>query len=119
MRLQFYLNCVEQGLRRHRIEEDHRVVLVFQLKIQSSSPRVRAGHAAINLAKYIGKGKVPSKVLKEVGDLINLTLSQAQNHQPLSGTTTFNRIEIPASLDPLNGLYVGAHGTFLLWSYST
>ncbi|MED6131762.1 executer 1 [Stylosanthes scabra] len=65
-----------------------------------------------DLAKFIGKGKVLSKVLKEVGDLINLTLSQAQNHRPLSGTTTFNRIEISASLDPLNGLYVGAHGPF-------
>ncbi|MED6106550.1 executer 1 [Stylosanthes scabra] len=72
----------------------------------------KVDHVMFDLAKFIGKGKVPSKVLKEVGDLINLTLSQAQNHQPLSGTTTFNRIEIPASLDPLNGLYVGAHGPF-------
>ncbi|QHO58700.1 Protein EXECUTER 1 [Arachis hypogaea] len=72
----------------------------------------KVDHVMFDLAKFIGKGKVPSKVLKEVGDLINLTLSQAQNHQPLSGTTTFNRIEIPASLDPLNGLYIGAHGPF-------
>lgn len=42
-------------------------------------------------------------MLKEVGELISLTLSQAQNHQPLSGSTIFNRIEIPTSFDPLNG----------------
>ncbi|XP_019423479.1 PREDICTED: protein EXECUTER 1, chloroplastic-like [Lupinus angustifolius] len=74
--------------------------------------RRRVGHVMFDLAKFIGRGKVPSKVLREVGELINLTLSQAQNHQPLSGTTNFNRIEIPASLDPLNGLYIGAHGLF-------
>lgn len=43
------------------------------------------------------------QVLKDVGELINLTLIQAQNYQSLSGSTTFNRIEIPTSSDPLNG----------------
>lgn len=43
------------------------------------------------------------QVLKDVGDLINFTLSQAQNRQPLSGSTTFHRIEISTSPDPLNG----------------
>ncbi|XP_028772095.1 protein EXECUTER 1, chloroplastic [Neltuma alba] len=69
-------------------------------------------HVMFDLAKFIGRGKVPSKVLKDVGELISLTLSQAQNHQPLSGSTVFNRIEIPASTDPLNGLYIGAHGLY-------
>ncbi|KAE9607139.1 hypothetical protein Lalb_Chr09g0326911 [Lupinus albus] len=74
--------------------------------------RHRVGHVMFDLAKFVGRGKVPSKVLREVGELINLTLSQAQNHQPLSGSTIFNRIELPASSDPLNGLYIGAHGLF-------
>ncbi|XP_022725813.1 protein EXECUTER 1, chloroplastic isoform X2 [Durio zibethinus] len=65
-----------------------------------------------DLAKFIGREKIPLKVLKDVGELINLTLSQAQNHQPLSGSTTFHRIEIAASPDPLNGLYIGAHGLY-------
>lgn len=43
------------------------------------------------------------QVLKDVGELISLTLSQAQNRQPLSGSTTFHRIEISTSPDPLNG----------------
>lgn len=65
-----------------------------------------------DLAKFIGREKIPLKVLKDVGELINLTLSQAQNHQPLSGSTTFHRIEIASSPDPLNGLYIGAHGLY-------
>ncbi|KAJ9159205.1 hypothetical protein P3X46_024727 [Hevea brasiliensis] len=66
----------------------------------------------LDLAKFIGREKIPLKVLKDVGDLINFTLSQAQNRQPLSGSTTFHRIEISTSLDPLNGLYIGAHGLY-------
>ncbi|XP_058759217.1 protein EXECUTER 1, chloroplastic-like isoform X1 [Vicia villosa] len=62
--------------------------------------------------KFIGKENVPAKVLKEVGEFISLTLSQAQNHQPLSGSTIFNRIEIPTSFDPLNGLYIGTYGLY-------
>ncbi|KAK8698804.1 hypothetical protein V6N13_114911 [Hibiscus sabdariffa] len=67
-----------------------------------------------DLAKFVGSGKekIPVKVLKDVGELINLTLNQAQNHQPLSGSTTFHRIETAPSSDPLNGLYIGAHGVY-------
>lgn len=69
-------------------------------------------HVMFDLAKFIGSKRIPLKVLKDIGDLINLTLSQAHDHQPLSGSTTFNRIEFPASPDPLNGLYIGAHGLY-------
>ncbi|XP_022763652.1 protein EXECUTER 1, chloroplastic-like isoform X2 [Durio zibethinus] len=65
-----------------------------------------------DLAKSIGGEKIPLKVLKDVGELINLTLRQAQNHQPLSRSTTFHRIETAASPDPLDGLYIGAHGLY-------
>lgn len=44
------------------------------------------------------------QVLKDVGELINLTLNQARNSQPLSGSTTFSRIDVSSSSDPLNGL---------------
>lgn len=64
----------------------------------------------LDLAKFIGKEKIPLKVLKDLSELINLSLSQAQNRQPLSGSTTFHRIETAMSQDPLNGLYIGAHG---------
>ncbi|KAL2342052.1 hypothetical protein Fmac_009992 [Flemingia macrophylla] len=63
-----------------------------------------------NVAKFIGGRKVPSKVLKDVGELISLSVSLAQTHEQLSGSTIFSRIEIPTSLDPLNGLYIGSHG---------
>ncbi|KAK7246705.1 hypothetical protein RIF29_41575 [Crotalaria pallida] len=81
-------------------------------KSTKSQGRRSADHVMFDLAKFIGKGKVPSKVLKEAGELINLTLSQARNHQPLSGSTVFKRIEIPASPEPLNGLYIGSHGLY-------
>lgn len=69
-------------------------------------------HVMLDLTKFIGREKIPLKVLKDVGELISLTMSQAQNHQPLSGSTTFNRIDLPTSSDPLNGLYIGAHGLY-------
>lgn len=47
------------------------------------------------------------QVLKDFGELINFTLSQAKKRQLLSGSTTFNRIEIPVSPDPLNGDLIG------------
>ncbi|GAV69542.1 DUF3506 domain-containing protein [Cephalotus follicularis] len=71
-----------------------------------------ADHIMLDLAKFIGREKIPLKVLKDIGELISLTLSQAQNRQPLSGSTTFNRIEITTSPDPLSGLYIGAHGLY-------
>ncbi|XP_017971420.1 PREDICTED: protein EXECUTER 1, chloroplastic [Theobroma cacao] len=96
------------------------------INLQDSSPGTRGSmdrkekiqnqrsidNIMFDLAKFVGKEKIPLKVLKDVGELINLTLSQAQNHQPLSGSTTFHRIEIAASPDPLNGLYIGAHGLY-------
>ncbi|XWS63085.1 hypothetical protein CRYUN_Cryun06bG0066500 [Craigia yunnanensis] len=89
------------------------------LKTRGSMDRktkVQGQHSIDNimfdLAKFIGGEKISLKVLKDVGELINLTLSQAQNHQPLTGSTTFHHIEIAASPDPLNGLYIGAHGLY-------
>ncbi|XP_011087954.1 protein EXECUTER 1, chloroplastic [Sesamum indicum] len=69
-------------------------------------------HVMLDLMKSIGKGKIPMKVLRDVGELINLTISQARNRQPLSGSTTFNRIDVSTSSDPLDGLYIGAHGLY-------
>ncbi|KAJ0009925.1 hypothetical protein Pint_33445 [Pistacia integerrima] len=99
----------------------------------------------LDLAKFVGKEKIPLKaglhlcfaylyVLKDIGELINLSLRQAQSRQPLSGSTTFQRIEIASPSDPLNGnlllimtltptksivyvlilsgLYIGAHGLY-------
>ncbi|XP_059653233.1 protein EXECUTER 1, chloroplastic [Cornus florida] len=78
-----------------------------KLQGQNSIERVM-----FDLSKIVGRGKIPMKVLRDVGELISLTLSQVQNRQPLYGSTTFSRIEIPASPDPLNGLYIGAHGLY-------
>ncbi|KAF9601631.1 hypothetical protein IFM89_021097 [Coptis chinensis] len=74
-------------------------------------------HVMSDLAKFaLNREKIPMKVLKDVEELISLTLSQAKNRQPLSGTTSFNRIEIPETPDLLNGLYIGAHGAQELYT---
>ncbi|KAK6916181.1 LOW QUALITY PROTEIN: hypothetical protein RJ641_019042 [Dillenia turbinata] len=65
-----------------------------------------------DLSKSIGRDRVPLQVLKNVGEIIIVILSQAQSRQPLSGSMTFNRIQVPASPDPLDGLYIGSHGLY-------
>uniref|UniRef100_A0A1D1YMH3 Protein EXECUTER 1, chloroplastic n=2 Tax=Anthurium amnicola TaxID=1678845 RepID=A0A1D1YMH3_9ARAE len=79
-----------------------------------SRPAQRSADLIIaDLARaLISREKIPMKVLKDVGELINLTINQDLNHQPLYGRTLFHRIEIPATSDPLSGLYVSAHGMF-------
>ncbi|KAL5562679.1 hypothetical protein UlMin_032426 [Ulmus minor] len=101
--------CIEKDVNQQDSREKERTVLDSNSKLKG---RNRIEHVMFDLSKFIGKEKIPLKVLKDVGDLISLTLSQAQNHQPLTGTTTFNRIELPVSSDPLNGLYIGAHGFY-------
>ncbi|KAA0031451.1 hypothetical protein IC582_000227 [Cucumis melo] len=81
---------------------------------RKSKPRGQGSidHVMLDLAKFVGKEKIPLKALKDLSELIKLSISQAQNYQPLSGSTSFDRIEIPTSSDPLNGLYIGAHGIY-------
>ncbi|CAJ1961352.1 unnamed protein product [Sphenostylis stenocarpa] len=81
---------------------------------QAKSTKIQGQRSAesimFNLAKFLRMVKLSSKVLKDVGELLSRNLSG--NHERLSGSTTFRRIEIPTSLDPLNGLYIGAHGLY-------
>ncbi|KAJ4962200.1 hypothetical protein NE237_022139 [Protea cynaroides] len=70
-------------------------------------------HVMSDVAKFvIAREKIPMKVLRDVGELLNLTLSQTKNRLSLSGSTVFNRIDIPPSSDPLSGLYIGSHGLY-------
>ncbi|GAB2292036.1 executer 1 [Dionaea muscipula] len=72
----------------------------------------RAEHIVLELVKFVTREEIiPQKLLKDVKDLINSSLSQAQD-RPLTGSTTFNRIELPALPDPLSGLYIGSNGPF-------
>ncbi|CAL9227870.1 unnamed protein product [Arabidopsis halleri] len=79
----------------------------------SRQSRRRIDNIMVDLAKSIEKEKkISVKMLKDVGELLSLTLSQAQNRQQLSGLTKFRRIDVTPSLDPLDGLYIGAHGLY-------
>ncbi|XP_071721696.1 protein EXECUTER 1, chloroplastic-like [Rutidosis leptorrhynchoides] len=94
-------------------QQDHsaRELASLDGKSKIQGPRT-ADSIMLDLAKFVGREKIPLKVLKDIGELINLTLNQVQNHQPLSGSTSFRRIEIVTSPDPLTGLYIGAHGLY-------
>ncbi|KAM7470600.1 hypothetical protein LguiA_008783 [Lonicera macranthoides] len=74
--------------------------------------RHNVDHVMFDLVKSIGRGKIPRKLLRDVSELINPPLSQTENRPLLSGSTTFNRIETSSSPDPLNGLYISAHGLY-------
>ncbi|KAG1355227.1 hypothetical protein COCNU_07G013390 [Cocos nucifera] len=78
-------------------------------KVAPRSSQLSANLVMSDLAKVILSKE---KVLRDIGELISFAANRAQNHQPLLGPTLFNRIEIPATSDPLAGLYVGAHGMY-------
>ncbi|KAK1386190.1 hypothetical protein POM88_023925 [Heracleum sosnowskyi] len=70
-------------------------------------------HFSLDFVDCVVRG-IPTKGV--MGDechrkFVSLLVSRAENQQPLlSRLTTFNRIDIPASSDPLNGLCIGSNG---------
>lgn len=70
-------------------------------------------HVILDIADSMGKGKhKKDEDLDEFCPLLcRQALDQALNQQPvLSGSTTFNKINVTASLDPLTGLYTSSNG---------
>lgn len=85
----------------------------LQDKIVARSLQRSSDHVRSDLSKdFATNEKSPFKVLVDIGELISLSMNHIHNHQLLSGTTHFNRIAIPATSDPLSGLYIGAHGMY-------
>ncbi|KAK1402091.1 hypothetical protein POM88_001696 [Heracleum sosnowskyi] len=66
-------------------------------------------HAIFDNVECIGKGN--SRKKEDLDKFWSVICSQARNEQPsLSGLTTFNRIDVPTSSDPLTGLYTCSNG---------
>ncbi|KAL9337886.1 hypothetical protein Peur_069655 [Populus x canadensis] len=109
------------------IEKDS-FTLHFQGSLVSGSKESKASKAKVaslaakgvselmpsDIAKaFWGADKVSSKVSRNVREIVKLAVSQAQKQSSLSEYTTFSRITTSnSSLDPFDGLYVGAFGPY-------
>ncbi|KAL9375317.1 hypothetical protein Peur_032196 [Populus x canadensis] len=109
------------------IEKDS-FTLHFQGSLDSGSKESKASKAKVaslaakgvselmpsDIAKaFWGADKVSSKVSRNVREIVKLAVSQAQKQSSLSEYTTFSRITTSnSSLDPFDGLYVGAFGPY-------
>ncbi|XP_078430594.1 uvrB/UvrC domain protein (DUF3506) [Wolffia australiana] len=64
-----------------------------------------------DLAKaLVNREKISLKMLKDLGELISLTVNQDRNHHIVNGRILFHRIDVASTSDPLHGLYVSAPG---------
>ncbi|KAJ6676695.1 PROTEIN EXECUTER 2 CHLOROPLASTIC [Salix viminalis] len=109
------------------IEKDS-FTLHFQGGLDSGSKESKASKAKVatiaakgvselmpsDIAKaFWGADKVSSKVSRNVREIVKLAVSQAQKQSNLSEYTNFSRITTSnSSLDPFDGLYVGAFGPY-------
>ncbi|KAB5524957.1 hypothetical protein DKX38_022706 [Salix brachista] len=109
------------------IEKDS-FTLHFQGGLDSGSKESKASKAKVatiaakgvselmpsDIAKaFWGADKVSSKVSRNVREIVKLAVSQAQKQSSLSEYTNFSRITTSnSSLDPFDGLYVGAFGPY-------
>uniref|UniRef100_A0A7N1A2G9 Protein EXECUTER 1, chloroplastic n=1 Tax=Kalanchoe fedtschenkoi TaxID=63787 RepID=A0A7N1A2G9_KALFE len=85
--------------------------MALDQKLNLSGP-ISTDNVMLDFTKLMGKERISVKALRDIGEFINNSINQARNQQPLSGSTTFNRIDLPAYPDPLNGLYVGSNGLY-------
>ncbi|KAG5548451.1 hypothetical protein RHGRI_013960 [Rhododendron griersonianum] len=91
-------------------DENQQVPKVKGQTLRSKKAKHGIDHVMFDLAMFMGREKIPTRVRKAIAELQTFSRSRAKNRQLLSGSTKFNRIEIPASQDPLNGLYISADG---------
>ncbi|CAN6482827.1 unnamed protein product [Victoria cruziana] len=93
---------------------DEGVSVSPKLKVAAVAAQAASDLMPVDVAKALwGGGKAPLKVSKGLKEIVKLAVAQAQKWNKLPSSTIFQRL-VPSSdsLDPFDGLYIGAFGPY-------
>ncbi|XP_031495708.1 protein EXECUTER 2, chloroplastic [Nymphaea colorata] len=93
---------------------DNGVTAPPKLKVAAVAAQAASDLMPVDVAKALwGGGKAPLKVSKGLKEIVKLAVAQAQKWNKLPSSTIFQRL-VPSSdsLDPFDGLYIGAFGPY-------
>ncbi|PSS07792.1 Protein EXECUTER 2 like [Actinidia chinensis var. chinensis] len=95
-------------------DRDSEESMVSEVKMAAMAAKGVSALMPPSVAKaFLSSDKVPSKVSRDLREIVKFAVSQAQKGDMLSEYTTFSRITTSeGDLDPFDGLYVGAFGPY-------
>ncbi|GFZ03724.1 UvrB/UvrC domain protein [Actinidia rufa] len=95
-------------------DRDSEESMVSEVKMAAMAAKGVSALMPPSVAKaFLSSNKVPSKVSRDLREIVKFAVSQAQKGDMLSEYTTFSRITTSeGDLDPFDGLYVGGFGPY-------